>query len=249
MGPELSLALVSRLLLASLLGGMIGLEREIHGRPAGFRTHLLVSLGACLFVITSVEFYYLFGNFTGSTPVGVDPGRVAAQVVTGIGFLGAGAIIRDRASIRGLTTAACLWVAAALGVACGVGLFKLAVAVTGISLGSLLLLKQVEKKLSRDSYLHVKIWGEDLNDFAAQVRQAMSSLGIDIIDAGYEKDVLHQHLLIEFQAKLTRKDGPGELLATLSELEGGQAGQDRVSNHAASAATIWRKKGEPRCRN
>lgn len=220
MGPELSLALLTRLLLASLLGGMLGLEREIHGRPAGFRTHLLVSLGASLFVITSVEFYYLFGNFSGALPVGVDPGRVAAQVVTGIGFLGAGAIIRDRASIRGLTTAACLWVAAALGVACGVGLFKLAIAVTAISLGSLLLLKQVEKRLSRDSYLHVKVWGEDLDDFAAQVRQAVSALGVEFIEAGLEKDVLNQRLLIEFQAKRTRKAGPNELLAVLSELVG-----------------------------
>src|SRR5919108_2868292 len=102
--------IIGRLLLASLLGGLIGLEREVHGRPAGFRTHLLVSLGACLFVATSLEFYRLYGNFSGIGPVGVDPGRVAAQVVVGIGFIGAGAIIREGSSIRGLTTAACLWI-------------------------------------------------------------------------------------------------------------------------------------------
>src|SRR5512138_1460619 len=101
---------LGKLLLAAILGGIIGLEREIHGRPAGFRTHLLVSLGSCLFVLTSIHFYTAFGNFSGTQPVGVDPGRVAAQVVTGIGFLGAGAIIRERFAIRGLTTAACLWI-------------------------------------------------------------------------------------------------------------------------------------------
>lgn len=220
MGPALSLTLFTRLLLASLLGGMIGLEREIHGRPAGFRTHLLVSLGACLFVITSVEFYYLFGNFTGTTPVGVDPGRVAAQVVTGIGFLGAGAIIRERASIRGLTTAACLWVAAALGVACGVGLFNLAVAVTAIALGSLLLLKQVEKRLARDFYLNVQVWGEEGEGFAASIRQAIAALGMEITEAGYDSDLVHRRMLVEFQVKRTRKAGAAELMATLGSLQG-----------------------------
>src|SRR5512140_3109566 len=119
MGFDLDMVTVFRIVLASVLGGLIGLEREEHGRPAGFRTHLLVSLGSCLFVLTSIYFYRLYGNFSGNGPVGVDPGRVAAQVVTGIGFLGGGAIVRDRANIRGLTTAACLWLAAAIGLACG----------------------------------------------------------------------------------------------------------------------------------
>src|SRR5512137_519372 len=129
MSMSFDMITLAKLLLAALLGGVIGLEREIHGRPAGFRTHLLVSLGSCLYVITSIHFYTLFGNFSGNLPVGVDPGRVAAQVVTGIGFLGAGAIIREKYSVRGLTTAACLWIAAAIGVACGVGLFGISIVV------------------------------------------------------------------------------------------------------------------------
>ena len=91
-GIDIQWHLFGRLLLASLLGALIGLEREIHGRPAGFRTHLLVSLGSCLFVVTSIYFYLAFGNISGTGQIGVDPGRIAAQVVTGIGFLGAGAI-------------------------------------------------------------------------------------------------------------------------------------------------------------
>jgi len=129
---DLSGAILAKLVLAAVLGGLIGLEREIHGRPAGFRTHLMVSLGSCLFVLTSIHFYWSFGNFSGQGPVGIDPARVAAQVVTGIGFLGAGAIIRDKASIRGLTTAACLWVAAALGMAAGAGMYATATTVTAI---------------------------------------------------------------------------------------------------------------------
>ncbi|HBA87439.1 MAG TPA: magnesium transporter MgtC [Geobacter sp.] len=212
--------MLARLLLASLLGGLIGLEREIHGRPAGFRTHLLVSLGSCLFCITSVEFYRLFGNFSGTVPVGIDPGRIAAQVVTGIGFLGAGAIIRERAAIRGLTTAACLWVAAALGIACGVGLFYLAICVTLVALANLLLLKQVEKRLNRDTYVMVKVWGDDSNDFVGRVYKVLAECGIDHMDAKFVKDIEKRLLFIEFQVRQPKRGRSPELLAQISKLEG-----------------------------
>lgn len=220
MGPEFDIHMLCRLMLASFLGGLIGLEREIHGRPAGFRTHLLVSLGACLFTITSIEFYRIFGNFTGSGPVGVDPGRIAAQVVTGIGFLGAGAIIRERASIRGLTTAACLWVAAALGIACGIGLFWLAVSVTLVALVNLLLLKEVEKRLTRDTYVLVKIWGEDRGDFVSRVYQTLSDTGIERLDAKLQRDIERGLMFIEFQVKQPKKRNSADLLARLSSVDG-----------------------------
>ena len=220
MGPDLDIQMLLRLLLASFLGGLIGLEREIHGRPAGFRTHLLVSLGSCLFCITSIEFYRLFGNFSGSGPIGIDPGRIAAQVVTGIGFLGAGAIIRERASIRGLTTAACLWVAAALGIACGVGLFYLAICVTLVALANLLLLKQVEKRLRRDTYVLVKVWGNDTLDFISRVYQVLAECGINQVDAKIEKNIEKVTIFVEFQIKRAKEGSSADLLAGLSELEG-----------------------------
>jgi putative Mg2+ transporter-C (MgtC) family protein len=99
------------ILLATLLGTFIGFEREIHGHPAGLRTHILVSLGAAIAALVSIQ----LGGGNG------DPGRVAAQVVTGVGFLGAGAIIREGASIRGLTTAASIWTTAMVGLAVGIG--------------------------------------------------------------------------------------------------------------------------------
>jgi len=220
LGPELDIHLLVRLLLASLLGGLIGFEREIHGRPAGFRTHLLVSLGSCLFCITSIEIYRSFGNFSGTGPVGVDPGRIAAQVVTGIGFLGAGAIIRERASIRGLTTAACLWVAAALGIACGIGLFYLAICVTLVALVNLLLLKQIEKRLYRDTYVLVKVWGEDRNDFISRVYAVLAGCGIDRVEAKLERDIERGVMFIEFQVKRVKTVTSADLLSRLSELEG-----------------------------
>ncbi len=137
-----------RILIASLLGGLIGLERDIHGRAAGLRTHLLVSLGAAVFTILS-------GVIAGSVgPSGFqgDPGRIAAQVVTGIGFLGAGVIIKEGINVRGLTTAACLWTVAAIGMAAGSGCYLLAVSTTGIALIGLVIIKYFESLYSKDSY-------------------------------------------------------------------------------------------------
>jgi putative Mg2+ transporter-C (MgtC) family protein len=112
----LQLDLSVRLLLSAVFGAAIGFEREINGHPAGMRTHLLVSLGSALFTVLSA---YGFGTASPTTPV--DPTRIAAQIVSGIGFLGAGAIIKDGLSIRGLTTAASLWATAAVGLAAGAG--------------------------------------------------------------------------------------------------------------------------------
>ena len=125
-----------RVVVAAGLGGAVGLERELREREAGFRTHLLVSVGSCLFTLVSA---YGFHEFLvgGGNIVRTDPTRIAAQIVTGVGFLGAGAIIREGLSIRGLTTAASLWVVAAIGMASGAGYYWAAVAGTGLTLFAL----------------------------------------------------------------------------------------------------------------
>jgi putative Mg2+ transporter-C (MgtC) family protein len=125
-----------RLLLAAALGGAIGFERELREREAGLRTHALVCVGSALFTIVSA---YGFEGFltSGAQVVRADPTRIAAQIVTGIGFLGAGAIIRQGFSVRGLTTAATLWVAAAIGIASGAGYYSGAVIATAITLFTL----------------------------------------------------------------------------------------------------------------
>ncbi len=121
--------MITRLFLATFLASFIGIEREIHGKVAGFRTHALVSLGSALIMLISID---LSAAYRGVTEV--DPSRIAAQVVSGIGFLGAGAIIRFRTGITGLTTAASLWVAAGVGLACGAGFFKPALVATLLTL-------------------------------------------------------------------------------------------------------------------
>jgi len=145
--PELSTAeALLRLLIAAGLGGAIGLERELRDHEAGFRTHLIVSLGACVFTLVSA---YAWTDWTFSTASGVvfDPTRIAAQIVTGIGFLGAGAIIVRGISVRGLTTAATLWVVAAIGMAAGTGYYAVAIGASALVLVSLGPLKLVSSRL------------------------------------------------------------------------------------------------------
>jgi putative Mg2+ transporter-C (MgtC) family protein len=135
--PELHFGeILLRVILAGVFGGAIGAEREIREREAGLRTHMLVSIGAALFTLVSA---YGFSDFRFSNASGItyDPTRIAAQVVTGIGFLGAGAIIRQGLSVRGLTTAASLWVVAAIGIATGAGYYSAAVITTVVVLVSL----------------------------------------------------------------------------------------------------------------
>ena len=124
-----------RLALAAVLGGAVGLEREYRNKPAGLRTNMLIALGSALFSILSIE----LGAGTGS------PDRIAAQVVTGIGFLGAGAILRSGDHIHGLTTAATIWVNAAIGMAAGLGSYTVATVAAAITLVVLALLPWMEK--------------------------------------------------------------------------------------------------------
>ncbi|NQT95074.1 MAG: MgtC/SapB family protein [Candidatus Omnitrophica bacterium] len=134
--------MILRLLFAALLGGIVGFEREINEKAAGFRTHILVCLGSCVIMLTSMHIFDIYRGLAD-----VDPGRIAAQVVTGVGFLGAGTIIRSRASIVGLTTAASLWSIAGVGLAIGSGLYIVAVAATILILASLLVLNKIEKRV------------------------------------------------------------------------------------------------------
>lgn len=133
-----NLDLFGRLGLAAILGAAIGIEREIRDREAGIRTHLLVALGAALFTtISAFGFHDILSQSGPHVLVRLDPARIAAQIVTGIGFLGAGAIIREGLSVRGLTTAGSLWVSAAIGMAAGAGLYWAAIVATALTIFAL----------------------------------------------------------------------------------------------------------------
>jgi putative Mg2+ transporter-C (MgtC) family protein len=138
--------LLLRMLLAVVLGGVVGMEREWHHHAAGFRTHILVCLGSATIMLLSV---YGFSEFVTEPNVRIDPARLAAQVISGIGFLGAGAILRNGSVISGLTTAASVWVVAAIGLCVGAGFLYAAFFSTGMVLISLLVLNKWEKHLMR----------------------------------------------------------------------------------------------------
>lgn len=148
--------IIGRLVLATLLGGVLGVEREAHNQAAGLRTHTLVGLGACCFTLSSV--YAGMVLQTGETHAGAqaDISRIASQIVVGIGFLGAGVILRHKGAVRGLTTAANLWVTAAVGLACGLGLYMAAGATVAMALLSLVVLRPVARRLAPRPKRHGK---------------------------------------------------------------------------------------------
>lgn len=199
--------LILKLGLAAILGGALGLEREIHGRPAGLRTHFLVSLGAAAFMMMSPAVAGMFEKLTG------DPGRVAAQIVTGIGFLGAGAIVKEGVNIHGLTTAACLWVAAAIGMAAGAGLYSEAFVITILAVVALVFLPYAELIFKTHSYRVLEITLPLDSDVSAVIDAVKSTkarvLRCDL-DRDYEGDILVISLLIRLYHKgVTDKQAHG----------------------------------------
>ena len=139
--------LVLRLILAAIIGGFIGMEREVSNRPAGLRTHILVTVGSALITLVSMDAF-----------VGGDPARIAAQIVTGIGFLGAGTIIKTGSSIKGLTTAASLWISAGIGIAIGSGYYLGGLVTAAIVLLTLINVGGFEKKLIKRAYSTLEIF-------------------------------------------------------------------------------------------
>jgi putative Mg2+ transporter-C (MgtC) family protein len=145
------LQMIMRLLLTLILSGLIGLERQVHRRDAGLRTHILVALGSCLIMLTSLYVFDIYKD-----KVSLDPARIAAGVITGIGFLGAGTIIREREGVRGLTTAASLWVVSGIGLAVGCGFNRVAIYTTVLVLIVLYLLRYIEDHLLNNPKLKNK---------------------------------------------------------------------------------------------
>lgn len=180
-----------RLSLAAILGGLIGVERELREREAGLRTHLLVALGSALFTIVGAYGFHAFLE-SGQSVVRADPTRIAAQIVTGIGFLGAGAIIRQGLSVRGLTTAATLWVVAAVGLAAGAGYYSAAAITTAVVLVALWPLRIIAYRMLRrfrpeDGRLLVELpAGQPLGEVIDEIEHA--GIRIDSIDVSQEGD-------------------------------------------------------------
>jgi len=179
---------VLRLLVALLVGGLIGLERTYHGRPAGFRTHALVCLStSLLMLITFYEPHWFPGLAQGR--VVLDPTRMAQGIMTGIGFIGAGTIMREGFSVRGLTTAASLWITAAIGILVGVGFFFPALLSTVLTLGTLSFFRWIEARFPTQYYAQLVVRfspGEALAE--AEMRRMLEEHGFSVRNLSYRLD-------------------------------------------------------------
>jgi putative Mg2+ transporter-C (MgtC) family protein len=204
---------------ATVLGGAIGLEREFHGRPAGLRTHIIVCLGSTMIMLVSMQLYHLFPTMgMTSRP---DPGRIAAGILTGIGFLGAGAIMKLKSTNRGLTTAACIWFVAALGIVVGVGAYALAVAGTILALGVLMLLARLEHHLGADTYRELILVAARADDLLDRVTTVLTELGITVQAHEFEEEIEKNQIRAIFSVRY-RRGGVSEevLLRRLRALPG-----------------------------
>lgn len=209
----------ARLLAAAILGGLVGLERDLHGRSAGLRTHALVSLGAAVFTLLS---QFAAGSLHWDGSAGVphsDPGRIAAQVVTGIGFLGAGTILKSQFSVRGLTTASCLWLVAAVGMCCGMGLYALGISTTLLALVFLVLVALFERRLRREQFhvLTVSLQGREklgaLRDFLRRTDAQIRGMSVS---QDYDTDLVQARFSIRLREVAGSSDAGEDLLAQLN---------------------------------
>lgn len=187
------------LILALVLSGLIGFERERHERPAGLRTHILVGVGATIIMMVSLSMHKI--NYEN------DAGRIAAQVVSGVGFLGAGTIIKEGFSVKGLTTAASLWATAAIGLAIGGNYYFLAIITTLIVIITLYLLNSFDFNISAKKYKILKCKVSADNDVLCNINKILQEHGAKIEEMNVERrSEKKQELVIEFNLKINSKD-------------------------------------------
>jgi putative Mg2+ transporter-C (MgtC) family protein len=199
-----------RLVAALIAGGLIGLERSHRGRPAGFRTHALVCLASSLLMLVTVYESHWFPA-AGGTRVTLDPTRLAQGIMTGIGFVGAGAIIKEGFSVRGLTTAASIWITAAIGILTGIGFYLAAAIGTLLALGTLSLFRWVEARVPTESYASFVVrFKRNAAISEADVRKLVAAHGFSLYNMSYrlhgEVDMLEYRTVIRTMhpANLTR---------------------------------------------
>jgi len=192
MHPDISLTVVFQLAFSSLLGGLIGLERELHRKPAGLRTNLFICVGSTLFTILSGEL---------ASGLGGDHTRIAAQIIPGIGFIGAGMILRDRGSVIGLTSAATIFVNASIGMAVGAYMYWTAAYTTLMMLGALSLLGMMEARLIRSQMTIFRVTAADPQRAMNDANAALTELKVTM--QRFELFHVGAEYVLEFEADVT----------------------------------------------
>ncbi len=210
--PVPVLDLILRIAAGAVLGGVIGYERDLHGRPVGLRTHVLVALASATFMAISAHFAFHQG-YSAAGMVEVDGSRIAGSVVSGIGFLAGGAILRTGVTIQGLTTAAGLWLVTAIGLAAGGGMYWIALAVTAMGMLALTVLRRFEDKDGGERHRVSIVVGLD-TDMTAIVRD-LSSFGVVVAHLEYERRLDRQRAAATFDVALPREVPLARVLAAL----------------------------------
>lgn len=201
-----------RIVLSMVLGGFIGFERERDNQPAGLRTHMILVIGACLAMILSINLGVLSES---------DPMRLAAQVVSGIGFLGAGAILRYGFNVKGLTTATTLWTMAIVGLAIGAGYYLIATVTTGVIMIVLGVLDVIENRFVRINIVRsIVVDLHDRKGVIREVRKTMQRVADKVLAFSVQKSVKNKHLRIEVTASFNRREKLENLVEEISEIEG-----------------------------
>jgi putative Mg2+ transporter-C (MgtC) family protein len=213
--------MLTRIAVGAVFGGVIGYERDRHGRPVGLRTHLIVAMAAATFMVISSQFVY-FQHYAKEDLVAVDTSRIAASVVSAVGFLAGGAILRTGVTIQGLTTAAGLWLVTAIGMSSGAGMFVESGVVMSMGLVALTVLRRLEDKDDRLQRRRVTVVVGDSSEALAAIVTSLEALGAKVSDIEYERRLEDEKKRIEatFEIRFDGSIGVPKLLETVESVPG-----------------------------
>ena len=216
----MDVSIVLKLILAAVLGGVVGIERQMRDKPAGLRTNMLICVGATQFMAISTQVAATFGG---------DPSRIAAQIISGIGFLGAGAVLQSHGFVMGLTTAATIWVVAGIGMAVGAGMYGLSVLVAALTLGTLYFLSLVEQRFPGKADLRYSIVVDELSDGLTTIERILRTQDVTAANLSFKKEQTKYRVWFQVQAS---RDVNQKILSSLSreaavsEVETGKPNDD-----------------------
>ncbi len=208
--------IILRLFLGAFIGGIIGFEREVHGRAAGFRTQLIVCVAAVLIMIVSENYYHYLHNLDDS--LRIDPARISAGALIGIGFLGAGVIIKSGFAVRGLTTAAVIWIVSAIGLAIGGGLYVEAILTAVITIMALMVLRVLEKRINILLFKNIVV-SSSTNNVEDQVLSLLAEKGFHIHSVDYDKKRDSGELTYHFTVSVRNKNAIRDIFKSLSSMD------------------------------
>jgi len=209
--------IILRLLVGAILGAVIGFERERNDQPAGLRTHMILVIGATLAMVLSVNLGHIYAR----EGAPFDPARLAAQVISGIGFLGAGAILRYGYTVKGLTTATSLWTMAIVGLTVGAGYYLIGVIATALMLVVLALLNVIENRFVRTSVSRfIQIEADYQKGLVKSVRKNVTKFSDNLLSFTIQKHVKNKRLRIQAVARISHDQTLEELIDTLSDIDG-----------------------------